>query len=424
MKNERNAGRKPKISEIELNSIRQRIEQGESISKIATEYGISRQALHARLAKQDSIISLDYYIDGSCATRIDMDYRRETLHITNYAEKLSKRAFGIKSNPSWEDLEQFVLGCYIEKYAPNVESSNVMICREQFEYSLGLKDALKDNGKLRLADDTVCDPSPVFTISNKDIIITRTDTDGFQLKALSADKRHFIKSQAVIGGAYMDDWAVELIATDLCRQLDIPCVLQRPCDFIYGEKVFKGVYSDNFEMDGYSFISFESLIEREHLSTKDDEFIKLDSISKLKWCANKLSEIGHIEYEKTLKYMLDLALIDCLVGNVDRHTRNFGLFFNVYSQKYEIPLAFDHGMGLFEHDYYRDSYSDFGAAMRSVYVAPYGEDPFGMLELLDAEFDLKSVYPGLTGFRYHTDWERPLAREYMERMERRWQRIG
>ena len=185
---------------------------------------------------------------------------------------------------------------------------------------------------------------------------------------------------------------------------------------------FDGVYSDNFELDGYSFVSFERLLERCGMSTREDEFISLGAIDKLKWCAGRLSDIGMLPYEKTLKYMTDLAVIDCLVGNVDRHTRNFGLFFNAYSGKYEIPLLFDNGMGLFEHDYYRDRYDSYESAMKNVYVSPYGEDPFDMMSLLDKEFDLKARYPGIVSLSYLNILTTPFALEYEKRMIKLWQK--
>lgn len=264
--------------------------------------------------------------------------------------------------------------------------------------------------------------TPRFTYSKQDMCNARADVDGFQLKALSYDRKLFVKGQAIIGGICMDDWAVELIASDLCEQLGIPCVKQHGCELVYNERILKGVYSNNFELDGYTFVSFERLAERTGHSTKDSEFVKLDAIGKLKWCAERLSEAGDLRYEATLKYMLDLALIDCLVGNVDRHTKNFGLFFDATSGKYEIPPLFDNGMGLFEHDNYKEHYTSFDTAMGQVYVAPYGEDPFDMIEMLDKEFDLMKLYPGLATYGYHTEWITPYAKEYMERMISRWQK--
>ena len=118
----------------------------------------------------------------------------------------------------------------------------------------------------------------------------------------------------------------------------------------------------------------------------------MGSLEKLECCANQLARIGSIAYAQAEKYMIDLAVIDCLVGNVDRHTRNFGLFFNSNTGEYSIPLVFDNGMGLFEHDRYRDSYKTFEEAMNNVYVAPYGEDPFSFLKELNRHFPLKKIY--------------------------------
>ena len=120
--------------------------------------------------------------------------------------------------------------------------------------------------------------------------------------------------------------------------------------------------------------------------------------------------------------MIDLAVVDCLVGNVDRHTRNFGLFFNTHSGKYEIPLLFDNGMGLFEHDYYRDRYDSYESAMNNVYVSPYGEDPFDMMIMLDEEFDLKARYPEIENITYPNILSTPFALEYEKRMIGLWQK--
>ena len=109
-------------------------------------------------------------------------------------------------------------------------------------------------------------------------------------------------------------------------------------------------------------------------------------------------------------------MIDCLVGNTDRHTRNFGLFFSSHQAAYGIPLIFDNGMGLFEHDYYKDEYTDFEEAMRTVYVEPYGEDPFDMLRLLISHFDLYSLYPKLPNIVYPDFPVSSFAKEYQTRI--------
>ncbi len=81
-------------------------------------------------------------------------------------------------------------------------------------------------------------------------------------------------------------------------------------------------------------------------------------------------------------------------------------------------------MGLFENDPYRDEYRTFEEAMNHVYVAPYGEDPFDMLELLDKEYGLRSIYGNKEGFKYGDVLKTEFALEYEKRMNELWQRSG
>jgi len=414
MANTRNAGRKPKLSDEQLNTIIGRYKSGETLSDLALEAGISKQALSKRIKYMDASreTTLDYYIDGKLCTRISLDTRRHSLRIINYTTQLSRRAFGYIDNPNWADLQDFLDDYYETKN--DIKSSNQYIMTDSIEDI----DILRDNASAEkysiIADDN--EALPRFFFSKKEKVLNRTDTNGYQLKGTTHNRRYFVKSQAIMSGVVLNDHLVEVIASDICRQLSIPCVQQNHCRFIYEGKSYEGVYSENFELDGYTFISFESLLNRQGLATKDEDFIALDSIPKLKWCAKQLSVIGRLEYKDTLKYMLDLAITDCLIGNVDRHTRNFGLFYNAHSTRYEIPLVFDNGMGLFENDYYRDSYNTFDEAMRNVYVAPYGEDPFDMIIMLNEEFNLSNIYPALQDLTYPDILTTEYALEYERRM--------
>ena len=80
-------------------------------------------------------------------------------------------------------------------------------------------------------------------------------------------------------------------------------------------------------------------------------------------------------------------------------------------------------MGLFEHDYYRDQYESFEEAMRNVYVSPYGEDPFELLEMLDKAFGLKTKYSGIERPYYGEELTTPFALEYEKRMCELWQKF-
>jgi hypothetical protein len=79
------------------------------------------------------------------------------------------------------------------------------------------------------------------------------------------------------------------------------------------------------------------------------------------------------------------------VLNQDRHFRNFGVFFNEKTNKYEIAKIFDCGMGLFENDTIFDDIQSLEQCLRYSYIAPYGEDPF------DLARELKSTN---IGYRY------------------------
>lgn len=260
--------------------------------------------------------------------------------------------------------------------------------------------------------------TPVFHFDKKDLIALRSSTGGFQPKFLSEDRQYFVKAQAVISGVIMQDWVVEIIASDFCGQLDIPCVRQRECTVFFAGREYKGVYSDNFELSGCSFKSFESLLNENMKSTNDSSFIRKNTVEKLYWCAKQLSLLCGLEHKDCLKYMIDTAVTDCLVGNVDRHTRNFGIFYNNFNGKYEIPLLFDSGMGLFENDSYRDNYKTFEDAMNNCYVSPYGEDPFDMIDILEKEFAVSRKYP-FQNLQIMRELPSKYAVEYTDRMLRK-----
>lgn len=415
MANDRNAGRKPILSNDTIADIEKRYLDGESLAAIAEEFGVSRQALYKRLRQErNGSVRIDYVIDGQQVAEIEADLNKHDIRVLNYALELSKRPFGFLTNPSWDDFREFVEREYLKQLGVG-EPGTFLITEGQKRFRAEDIDALQ-------CKDTE-QALPVFEFQKKDILMTRTDTDGFQMKALSEDRKYFIKSQAMFSSTLMRDWAVEVIASDLAKQLGIPCVEQSHCRCVFGKKTYDGVISNNFELDGYRFVSFESLIEDRGMSTKESGFVKLSAVEKLKWCTKQLSEIGKIDYKQTLKYMLDLAVLDCLVGNVDRHTRNFGLFYNINQKRFSIPLVFDNGMGLFENDYYRDEYQSFEEAMHNVYVSPYGEDPFELLRMLDEEYYLKKVYKGVEKIAYLDILPTEYAKEYERRMQELWRKF-
>lgn len=133
--NERGAGRKPALSNEQLEEIKKRRNRGESVTALAKEYGISRQALSGYLNKKESdteiicrtlrkwaqlnqqfrnvnvrdyTMRMDFMWRDECCTEILIDFREQKVAIQNETDDLLHRAFGIKAKPTWEDFEEFL----------------------------------------------------------------------------------------------------------------------------------------------------------------------------------------------------------------------------------------------------------------------------------------------------------------------------
>ena len=431
MSNERGAGRKAKLNKTQIDEIVVRHKSGESMTVLASEYGLSRQAIYKHIHKKEcnNEISVDYVVDGTVKMTLVIDTSKKSVRLEESADRILAYGFLMDHNHSWKCLadmleNQYLLSCGYDEMSDTRQFIGFDGSKQGFslgdvikEYPsdmvLGSDERLSDGFYGKLSDADV----PWFEFTKSDILTARTDTDGFQPKAVSKDGKWFIKSQAVIGGIRMNDWAVEIIASDVCHQLNIPCVIQKRCEFLYAGHTFDAVYSKNFELDGYTFVSFERLLEQAGGSMHEGEFIHMKPLEKLRWCAEKLSDAGKLPLEETEKYMLDLAVVDCIVGNVDRHGRNFGLLYDSHAGVYKIPMLFDNGMGLFEHDYYRDEYGTFDEAMRNVYISPYGADPFDLIKMIDMEYGLQKCYPEIRNLQVKTDNISDFAIEYINRMK-------
>lgn len=232
----------------------------------------------------------------------------------------------------------------------------------------------------------------VFQISKLHKNSQRTGTDGYQPKFISSDGKYFIKAQCNLGGYLVDDWKVEVIASKLCNLFNFRCIEQLPCYLVDKDLKLHGVYSRNLLL--HTFKSFESLLEANRLSTKDPWFVKADAISKIYSLAEAVQKSMCASYniqvdkKDIVDYIVKCAIIDILVCNNDRHTRNYSIIFDKYGKL--IPLTiYDCGMGLFENDIYLRGLNTYQECLRYSYIAPYGEDPFDLIEYLDREFKIR-----------------------------------
>ncbi len=128
-------GRKPKLLAAEIEKIRTCHENGETITALAKEYGISRQALSRYLNQKttetemvcqiirqwaklnqrfqavnvmDYNMRIDFMCEEECCTVILVNFREKRIAIENETDEMIHRAFGIKAKPTWEDFEEFL----------------------------------------------------------------------------------------------------------------------------------------------------------------------------------------------------------------------------------------------------------------------------------------------------------------------------
>ncbi len=136
--NERNAGRKPSISREQLEEIRIRHEKGETITKLSSEYGVSRQTLSAGLndLKRDDamdkvyhtykkwaalnrefhkkcnvseyLLRMEYMCENELCSVILVNFAKKEIKVINRTDEVIHQAFGAKAKPDWADFEYFL----------------------------------------------------------------------------------------------------------------------------------------------------------------------------------------------------------------------------------------------------------------------------------------------------------------------------
>ncbi|MCD8011839.1 MAG: Hin recombinase [Lachnospiraceae bacterium] len=132
--NPRGAGRRPILSEEQLARIKQARAEGETITALAKEYGVSRQTLSGYLnprRKDGSTCStigkwkrlnaefknipveeygmrMEFMCDRELCSAILVDFQGQRITVRNHTMDLLHRAFGIREKPGWEDFEEFL----------------------------------------------------------------------------------------------------------------------------------------------------------------------------------------------------------------------------------------------------------------------------------------------------------------------------
>ena len=231
-----------------------------------------------------------------------------------------------------------------------------------------------------------------YNLKLNDALLTRSSTDGYQPKFVVDNGKSFIKVQCRLSGVYIDDWKVEYLASKIGYHLGFNILKQEPChvNLNTGHGILKlyGVKSKNFENDGYSYVSFRRLLDKFNISlTRDIKYPQMSNVSKILYISSIVSKYLKMDERCMVRYLLQLAIVDVFVGNIDRHIGNFG--FIIKDGVIKTSPIFDSGLGLFVYDTSSPSLS-FDDCYNRVYIEPYSEDPIKLLNDLDCYFGVKT----------------------------------
>lgn len=113
--NLRNAGRKPQFSEEDIKVMREMKENGTGICQIADQFKTTRQTIYKYLnlyqkVKNNNCVTMrmNYMFKDQLCTEIDIDFKNEKIYIQNQTDNLLHRAFGVITNPTWNDFQIFL----------------------------------------------------------------------------------------------------------------------------------------------------------------------------------------------------------------------------------------------------------------------------------------------------------------------------
>ena len=150
-KNPRNAGRKRKITDEDVQGMRETRRSGTSMRELSALYGISRQTAERYLnapAAEGCSMRLTYMFRKQPCTVIDVNFLERKISIQNQTDDMLHRAFGITEQPTWQDFEDFLR----ERCFPETRGNCAELLRD-----MGLTDhdplQIIEQTKGRLTDD-------------------------------------------------------------------------------------------------------------------------------------------------------------------------------------------------------------------------------------------------------------------------------
>ena len=111
MANDRNAGRKHKFDNRDVERMLAMIREGKTITYVANSFGTSRQVVGRYLNKRSErnfTHRYSYMLRHKPMTIIDVDFLDKKVKIQNRTNDIFDRAFGKVENPNWKQFEIFI----------------------------------------------------------------------------------------------------------------------------------------------------------------------------------------------------------------------------------------------------------------------------------------------------------------------------
>ena len=124
-KDNRNAGRKQKFTEKQIEEIEKLLEKGTTINEVAKRYNTSRQIIDKyvnRPPQKNYTLRMTYMHRQNPSTIIDVDFLNERIPIKNRTDDILYRAFGVVENPTWEQFQEFLYDRCFPKTRGNIKS--------------------------------------------------------------------------------------------------------------------------------------------------------------------------------------------------------------------------------------------------------------------------------------------------------------
>lgn len=112
-KNTRNAGRKRKITDGDIQRIKTMRNAGMTIQELSKIYRVSRQTIGRYLSTPASdgyTMRITYMFRRQPCTVIDVNFLDQRVVIQNKTDDILHRAFGVLEHPTWNDFELFLQG--------------------------------------------------------------------------------------------------------------------------------------------------------------------------------------------------------------------------------------------------------------------------------------------------------------------------